>query len=375
MPHLEDRVRAWSYRRQRLGRGAVDVPSALGEVIAVYASQPTAILGLAARVAGLRVEDYRSVDTDRSAVRLPAMRSSGHLVPTASVDRIVAATRRPGEQLAWMWRGIGLTAAEYAAATRAIVAAADEPFTVARLRTRLAPETVALLDRHPQAATLLVRALRSEGRLVALAPDSLRSNAFAYVSTVAWLGAPLASIDPDEALAWLAGEYLRAFGPARVDDFRWWAGTTAERARAALAQQSTVELTGGLLLRTEDLDPFEHAEPLDRAAVDLIPLWDMYTMGYASDGRARIVDPEHRERAYDGSGNGLGLVLVGGRAVAAWGLRFAGGQMEVDLDAFERLGSGLRRAIEARLGEAGTLLGAANLAIVEGPLRGPGGPR
>jgi hypothetical protein len=35
----------------------------------------------------------------------------------------------------------------------------------------------------------------------------------------------------------------------------------------------------------------------------------------------------------------------------------------------------LRRAIEARLGEAGTLLGAADLAIVEGPLRGPGGPR
>ena len=54
MPDLPTRVRAWSYRRQRLDRTAADIPAALADVVAVYATQPTAILSLAARVADLR---------------------------------------------------------------------------------------------------------------------------------------------------------------------------------------------------------------------------------------------------------------------------------------------------------------------------------
>jgi hypothetical protein len=67
-------------------------------------------------------------------------------------------------------------------------------------------------------------------------------------------------------------------------------------------------------------------------------------------------------------------VLAGGVATAAWGLRFAGRTMEVDLDPFGTPSTGLRRAVEARLGEAAELLGAAGLRIVDGPPRGPGGP-
>ncbi len=311
-------------------------------MIAIYSTQPSAILSLAARAEALKKEDYRQFDGDRSAIRLPAMRLSGHLVPTASAERVFAACRRPLEPLAWMWRGIGLTDAEYAAVRAGILAVADEPFTVSRLRARLTPNVQALVGRDPQAATLLVRALRSEGLLLALAPDGIRSNAYAYVSTVAWLGAPLATLDPDEALAWLAGEYLRAFGPARVDDFRWWAGTTPERARTALARLTTDELAPGLLLPSADRSAFEALEPLDGAAVDLLPLWDVYTMGYAPDGRDRIVRAEHLDRAYTG-GDGRGLVLRGGLAVAAWGLRFAGRRMEVRLDPFESPTPELRR--------------------------------
>ena len=157
--------------------------------------------------------DYRRLDADRSAVRIPAMRSSGHLVPTATLARIAAATRRPAASFDWIWRGVGLTEPEYRAAGAAIVAAAATPVTVAELRTRLPTAAASLLDRHPQAATMLVRSLRAEGALVALAPSSLRSNAFAYVAVEAWLGGPLEPVDPDDALAWLAGEYLRAFGP------------------------------------------------------------------------------------------------------------------------------------------------------------------
>jgi hypothetical protein len=47
---LEERVRAWSYRRQGLGRtGSDDLLANVANTVAVFASQPSAILTLAAR--------------------------------------------------------------------------------------------------------------------------------------------------------------------------------------------------------------------------------------------------------------------------------------------------------------------------------------
>lgn len=369
MPSLEARVRAWSHRRQGLGTAGSDVLAALAEVVAVYATQPTATLSLSARVAGLSGADYRRIDHDRSAVRIPAMRSSSHLVPTTTAARVAAATRRPPEALDWIWRGVGLTETEYREAGAAIVASAREPVTVAGLRALLPRASAALLDRHPQAATMLVRALRSEGTLVALAPTSLRSNAFAYVATDAWLGRPLEPLDTEDALAWLAGEYLRGFGPARIADFRWWAGVTPGRARAAIARQPTIDVGGGLLLPTDDRDGFESARPLGPDVVDVVPLWDVYTMGYAPDGRSRLVEPNHLDRVYSG-GDGRGLVLRAGSAVAAWGLRFTGRRMEVRLDLFGPPTPGLRAAIDLRLEPIAALLGASDLVVSEGSMRG-----
>lgn len=369
MVSLDERIRAWSHHRQRLGRSAPDLATALRDVVAVYSTQPTTILTLAARVDGLRTDDLRLVDVDRSAVRLPAMRSSGHLIPSATAATVFAATRRPIEAMAWIWRGIGLSEAEYARARSAILGVARTPLSVIELRRRLTGDVAALLGRHPQAPTMVVRAMRSEGCLLAVAPAGLRSNAYAYVATDAWLGAPLEAVEPTPALAWLAGEYLRSFGPARVADFRWWAGTTPDRARQALAEQPAIELEAGLLLPSADRDAFETTEPLDPEVVDLLPLWDGYTMGYAPDGRGRFVRPDHLERAY-AAGDGRGLVLRAGLAVAAWGVRFAGRRMEVRLDLFEAPTAGLRRAIEAGLSRTAALLDASDVVTVEGPMRG-----
>ena len=369
MVSLDERVRAWSYHRQRLGRPAPDLATALHDVIAVYSTQPRAILTLAARVADLQADDYRRLDLDRTAVRLPAMRTSGHLIPTDTAPTVVAATRRPIETMAWIWRGIGLSESEYERAKTAVLEVARTPMGVPELRRRVTGEAAKLLGRHPQAPTMVTRAMRAEGSLVAVSPAGLRSNAFAYVAADAWLGAPLEPVDPDRALTWLAGEYLRAFGPARVADFQWWAGATPNRARGAMAAQPTIELDDGLLLLSADRDAFAATEPLDPDAVALLTLWDVYTMGYAPDGRDRLVRRDHLERAYTG-GDGRGLVLQAGLAIAAWGLRFAGSRMEVRLDLFERPTAGSRRAIDERMGEAAALLEATDVVVTEGPMRG-----
>jgi hypothetical protein len=69
-----------------------------------------------------------------------------------------------------------------------------------------------------------------EGRLLRVGANGLRSNIISHVNTNAWAGDKFVPVDSNKALASLAGEYLRAFGPARIRDFQWWAGITVGKA-------------------------------------------------------------------------------------------------------------------------------------------------
>jgi hypothetical protein len=169
--------------------------------------------------------------------------------------------------------------------------------------------------------------------------------------------------EEDDALAWLAAEYLRAFGPARLDDFAWWAGVGKRKAAAALGTVQTDELGGGLLLRAEDRAGFEAAEP-PRGSVDLLPKWDPLPMGYAPDGRGRFAEPSIVERLYeDGDGGGTSgdsrpIVLVDGIAAGTWGARAGDdGTLRFEVDLFEPAGPKLRKALDGRLAEVAELLG------------------
>ena len=175
---------------------------------------------------------------------------------------------------------------------------------------------------------------------------SLTSNASRYQSRTAWLAGDTEPDDPDpaDARAWLAGEYLRAFGPARVADFAWWSGLSGKLAAEAVAAHETVDVGDGLLLLAADEAAFEATAAIG-TNVTLLPKWDAWTMGYPLDGRSRFLDRDVHDRVFDGDGNGLGMVLVDGRAAGAWLHRAAGTAMEVDLDLFDRPGS--RLAIRA----------------------------
>ena len=211
--------------------------------------------------------------------------------------------------------------------------------------------------------TPVLSGMAREGVLLRVGAEGPRSNALRYVAARSWLGGDLPEADADAALAWLAGEYLRAFGPARTEDFRWWAGVSKGRASAALETVETVELEGGYLLRAEDREPFEAAGAPGPAAVDILPKWDCYTMGYAPDGRGRFVHPGVQDLVYTPAGDGLGVVLVGGTAAGAWEARFSGRTMAVRLDMFERPGAKLKKVLEDGFGEVAASLGARGVSL------------
>ncbi len=319
----------------------------------VYSSHPSAPLSLRARARSFDAETFRRLDAERRALRLPAMRGSIHLLPRASAHLAFRAVPEPPSGLKQRLRYFGIPEERYALLREAVLAVATEPMTARELGRELRERTG--YDGSP---TPVLAGMAREGVLLRVGAEGLGSNALRYVAARSWLGGDLPHADPDGALAWLAGEYLRAFGPARVEDFRWWAGVPKGRAAAALESVETVEPEAGYLLRAEDREAFEAAEAPGPSAVDLLPKWDCYTMGYAPDGRGRFVHPEVQDRVYTPAGDGLGVVLVGGTAAGAWEARFSGRVMRVRLGMFERSGARLKGAIEDGFGEISVLLGA-----------------
>jgi len=71
-----------------------------------------------------------------------------------------------------------------------------------------------------------------------------------------WLDLPAVDMDPDDALAVLLDRYLKAYSPARLQDFVHWSGVTARRAREALARlQGRVAVRDGWLVTEGEVLP------------------------------------------------------------------------------------------------------------------------
>jgi hypothetical protein len=332
-----ERLSAWSYARQRLGQAQPDVLTTLRDVAGVYSAHPTAPLALAARVRGLTRSAFGELEERRQAVRVVGMRGSAFLVPLDLADDVVGATRQEPGRLPGLLRSRGLDEATYASLKPRILEATRDPISPAALRGALgaAPD-----DERPYFA---MRLMSREGLVLRVGTGRVRTDDLRWVATEAWLGRPLGEVDREVALARLAQAYLRGYGPARVQDFAWWAGIPGGRARTAIGSIATVEVTDGLLLPA-DLEAAWHATvPLGADAIDVLPRWDPYTMGLAPDGRSRLVDDAHRSLAYSTAdtrigataGDGLPLVLRGGRAVATWGHRLSGALMAVTIAPFE----------------------------------------
>jgi hypothetical protein len=159
----------------------------------------------------------------------------------------------------------------------------------------------------------------------------------------------------DEARAELVRRWLRAFGPGRRDDVRWWTGWTVGATRQALAGAGAVEVDldeGGIgYVLPDDLDPVEQPEPW----VALLPALDATTMGWTD--RDWYLGP-HRPKLFDSSGNAGPTVWVDGRVVGGWAHR-RGGQVFPWL--LEDVGEETRKLLDAEAARLEAWIGPARV--------------
>ncbi len=343
------RLRAWTYSRQKLGEPARTLAQTLDAVVAVYATHPTAPLALWARTSSFTPARYRRFDRDRKGIRLPAMRRTVFLVSRKSAARVFSAVRASPAHSLRPLKAAKLSPEQYEAHAKKILRAAKKPLSRKELEevvgikgTQLGP---------------VVRALRYEGRLLTLAGDSLMTSPHQFVAASAWLEEGLDTGDADGALAWLAREYLKGYGPARVADFAWWTGVTKTAAKKAFESHHTIDVGDGLLLPSTDERAFGQVKP-PRGAITLLPKWDAYTMGLAPDGRQRFVHPDVQKRVYTPIGTGLPgdgnpVVLIDGEVVATWTFSVKEG---AHVQPFDKLGTQAKKGVDAKLSEITSLL-------------------
>ncbi|NIR50511.1 winged helix DNA-binding domain-containing protein [candidate division KSB1 bacterium] len=350
------KFRHWSYHRQRLGKQGTNVQQVLKDIIGVYSSHPTAPLSLHARVKSLDEPAFYELDERRLAFRIPAMRLSIYMLPKDTAHLTFAATVPPASDPRWQKRysqkNRFIRQEDYEDWKEAILKLADKPLTAADIKKAgILPDA---------SVKLVLNRMAYEGHLLRVGARSLRSNIIRYTGTKSWTGDNFEEVDRDKALAWLAGEYLRAFGPARTTDFQWWAGISVTDAKQAMNAHETIHLEDDSLLLAEDLDEFESFKIPDKDSLVILPRWDSYTMGYAPDGRERFVSPDMQHHVYGSigatGGNALGVVLVNGAAHGSWESRFAGNKTTVKLKLFEKPSGQLQKDIENQFNELAAFL-------------------
>ncbi|XVS60679.1 winged helix DNA-binding domain-containing protein [Actinosynnema sp. CA-299493] len=264
------RARALRMRAQRLTTPARSLPDLLRDVLAVQAQDTTAAgLAVRARTTGVTPADLRAALDAGDVVRTCAMRGAVHLLRREDAGWLVALLGPVNVARSRRRRlELGLTDDVCARALDALRDVLTEPLTRPQVVARLAGAGVALDPATPAPAYLL-----------------------AYAANMGVVGAgestyrllPLADDEP-RGVAELVRRYLRAYGPATVEDFTAWSGLPEVEVRAAFPADELVQGEHGWQLPTTD------AADLD-GTVRLLGPFDTFLLGYSD--RTLLLDPRH----------------------------------------------------------------------------------
>jgi len=380
---VEER-RARLAQRHRLAAGARvdDDPVAIARsVVVLHATDPATVV--LSTIQRMRTPDPAAVERalfeDRTLVRMLAMRRTLWTVPAADIavvqrssgDAVAAAERKKLIKLLEE-AGVAKDGARFLrrAEDKALAALeAEGELAAGDLATRAEELAIQIPMNQGKAYAATIRVaprvlllLAADGRVVrGQTTGGWTSSRHLWAPLDRWLGAPIPDLPAEEARAVLVRAWLERFGPATVDDIKWWTGWTMGHTRAAVdaLEVEPVDLDGteGLVLAGDTESP--ELEPF----VTLLPGLDPTTMGWKQ--RDWYLG-EHRSRVFDANGNGGPTVWVDGRIVGGWAQRKTG---EVVFRLLEDVGRARAEEVAASAATLEEVLGAARVVVrFPGPL-------
>jgi DNA glycosylase AlkZ-like len=367
----ERRARLGHRHRLAAGAAAADPLEVASSLVALHGSDPSTVyLSSLARMDGGDVAAVeRALYEDRTLLRLLCMRRTVFVIPTelaavvqaASATKVAAQQRKlllgmltengiAGDVESWL-AGVERAAldalAELGEATANEIGAADP-----RLRAELVVARGKSYEGRQRVISRVLLVLAAQGLIVRGRPlGGWTSTQFRWSVADRWRPGGIPEMSTVDAEVELARRWLGAFGPATVDDLRWWTGWTATQTKRALGRLDPVEVdldgTPGVVL-PDDLEPAPRA---DEPWVALLPALDPTPMGW---NRRGFYLGEHAGRLFDTTGNVSPTVWLDGRIVGGWAQRKDG---EVAVHLLEDVGSDAVTAIKRRAAALSERLG------------------
>ena len=320
---------------------AASFPAMVTDICGLHAQ----VMSAAELAAAVRIDELprgtvaAALWKERSLVRLWAQRGTLHLIPAGELPLYVAAlsNRRFDLDRPWL-KYHGLEAAEVGALIDAVGEALDGRELT---REELGKEVARLLGDVRFEELLasgwgaLLKPVAFQGRLC-FGPGE--GNRVTFVRPDQWIG-PFERPDPVESLREVARRYLRAYGPATLEEFaRWW-GVQPKAVRPVFVAGdgfSQVEFEGRQTW-VVDGDPGRHAPSSeDGPVVRLLPLFDPYVVAVRRNGARPLTGPE-KDLVYRKAGWISPVLVVAGELAGVWEHTARDGQLHVDIRPFAPL--------------------------------------
>ena len=354
VPFSSAQIHAFRLRRHHLlDQSAKDLVTICRDVCGVQAQiMSAAQLQLWARnhaITPTAVND--ALLNTRTLVKTTLMRQTLHLVPADEFPLYIAAQKktRIGTVLTRMAK-FKITREEAEGLTALILDVLDAgPAPRVAIAASVLPKTSKRVRAWMQESWSMVRLPVAEGQ-ICYGPGE--GNQATFIRTDHWLP-PLRQVDALTAQKELFRKYLRAYGPATLNDFVHWSGISMPEVRALrpLLDAEIAEHNGFLLLR-EDIKALQAASS-EMNSVHLLPYFDVYLLAHRF--KEHFLKAQFYKRVFRNQGWISPVVLINGEIAGVWSYKLSRKTVEVEIELFARVGPRTRMEIKDRARELAEL--------------------
>jgi hypothetical protein len=312
----------------------------VSKVIGLHATEfKTPFLSCFARSKNFRKEDlYRELYKNRSLSKIKAMRNTLFIfhkdfVPTVFTALQGEVLKASAIYLEKYMNMFGVDKELYDRTSKEILnivgkESMDAATIKKRLKERVPDERLWKRDRivngkrrytGPDAAGYIIYSLCDQCKLARVGFDGMTRQH--YLRWDKWFPELKMGKDVIGTRKRLIESYISSFGPVTLKDIAWWTGFSNTAVSEVLEGMDItyVEWEGmesfEYFMTTGDLKKIKKHKP-GKGGISLLPVLDVYTMGYKD--RSRFVDPDNQKSLYDRSGNAYPAILQGGRVIGVW---------------------------------------------------------
>jgi hypothetical protein len=156
------------------------------------------------------------------------------------------------------------------------------------------------------------------------------------------------SIPVTEAQSALLRKYLRAYGPATLNDFSHWSGISTQDVKPLrpLLEAELVEIPGdrkGCLLLREDMPVLRRCSA-SKPCIRLLPSFDSYLLAHRE--KNHLLGAQHYKRVYRNQGWISPVVLIHGAIAGVWFHKLQSKKLLVRVEPFSKLSKAERAGIK-----------------------------